>query len=546
MNISRKLYVGFALVIMLAVIIGIVGIAGMQRLKTAGLSMYENQVVGIEHTAKAGFIFEQARLECRLAIINSFYDDKKSAFDAKERFEKNVLKFREFMEDGKKLATTDELLNFYGRIKDLFENRYLPVAEQIIEKSINEIPDHNGKLHIYVMLSLNNDIADRISHLMSGMMELNVALAKQTSIDNATVVQLGIAVQTLLLISAVFFAAIIALFIIKSIMTPINEAADTLHKIAAGDFDVRVMGDYSGEFAIIKDSVNTTAASIKTYMLDKLQAERAAHESELAKGLAEAAKEAVMLSIEYAGKIQKKLLPPDEVFKKAFSDYCVIWEPRYTVGGDIYWIKNFDEGTVLCICDCTGHGTPGALLTMFVVSTFEAVVTNSNYKDTAEIIWLLEKRLVAGLNVKASNKMLRSMTIHDGCDLAVLFIAKDGNVTASSSRTHIFICDGKSVTRLKGQNISVGEGNLKSKDDIMTLHIPENPDNKFYIASDGLFDQLGGEPSRPFGYRVFHQIILENHAAPLSVVSGKIMDAFEKHRNQVPRADDVELITFKL
>jgi len=269
------------------------------------------------------------------------------------------------------------------------------------------------------------------------------------------------------------------------------------------------------------------------------------HESKLAKGRAEAAREAVMSSIKYASKIQKSLLPSDDIFKDTFSDYSIIWKPRDIVGGDIYWIKKFDEGAVLCVCDCTGHGTPGALLTMLVVSAFEAVITENNYKDTADIIWELEKRLVTVLNAKTSDTEVRGINIKEGCDLAVMFIANDKSVIASSSHTHIFICNGKNVRRIKGQKINLGEGKIKRKEDIKTVHFPANPDDKFYIASDGLFEQPGGAKNIPFCYDTFMQIILDNHNENQSVISKKIWLSFEEYRGETPRVDDFELITFK-
>ena len=516
MKISDKLYTGFAIVIALATIVGIIGVAGMQKLKMSGLSMYEKQVIGIEQAGKAAFLFEQIRLDCRLAVIssmviNSHYEDKKGVFDVKKQFESKVVAFRELMKTYKEFATTEEMLNFHERIMDLFENSYLPAAKQIIDKSINDIPYHNGKLHINVMLAHITDITDRIANLMAGMTELNVAIAKQTSISNAAVTQRFIAMQILLLVSAVVFAIFIAFYIVKNIMVPINESADVLHKIAVRNFDARVIGNYGGEFAIIKDSVNTAAAAIKKHMN-------------------------VISGVEYASKIQNNLLPPESVFKEAFSDYHVIWKPRDTVGGDIYWIKNFDEGTVLCVCDCTGHGTSGALLTMLIVSVLEGVaVQPDNCSDTANIIWKIDERLVKVFKVKTG----------DGCDLAVLFIARDGSITLSAGHISVFICDGRDVRRIRGQKIFVGDGNLSSKDDIKTLHIPANPDNKFYIASDGLFDQPGGELSGPFGYKAFEKIILENHTEKQSVISNKVWATFEEYRGVEPRVDDFELITFK-
>jgi serine phosphatase RsbU (regulator of sigma subunit) len=269
---------------------------------------------------------------------------------------------------------------------------------------------------------------------------------------------------------------------------------------------------------------------------------RLLRESESAKRKTEIANDKIMESINYASKIQRNLLPDKNVMENAFHDYSVIWKPRDIVGGDIYWLKQFDEGSVLCVADCTGHGTPGALLTMLAVSAFESVIKPSNCHDTANAVWLIDQRLASVLNVKSDAS---NMDIKDGCDLAVLFIAKDGGVTLSTGNTDVFVCDGKKVTRYKGQRIFVGEGKLKSKDDVKTLTVAPNDGNKFYIASDGLYDQVGGSENVPYGYAEFERIILENHNQSQNAISNKVWEAFETYRGENKRRDDMELISFK-
>lgn len=255
----------------------------------------------------------------------------------------------------------------------------------------------------------------------------------------------------------------------------------------------------------------------------------------------------IVESINYASKIQKNLLPQTDYIARVFSDHCIIWKPRDVVGGDVYWMKQFDTGTVLCVADCTGHGAPGALLTMLVVSALEAIVWPSNCDDTAGTIQRLDQRLSAVLHHAKSGDGIGSgiIEIDDGCDIAVLFIAKDNSVQFSSGKIPIFVCDGTEVIRYKGQKIFVGEGKLTGKDEVAVYNIPANPNNKFYIASDGMFDQVGGEYGRQFGYKMFTQIILENHNEKQAMITGKVWDAFEEYRGDEERRDDFELIAFK-
>ncbi|MCL2203333.1 MAG: SpoIIE family protein phosphatase [Defluviitaleaceae bacterium] len=249
----------------------------------------------------------------------------------------------------------------------------------------------------------------------------------------------------------------------------------------------------------------------------------------------------IMDGVDYASKIQTKLLATARSFAEAFADHAVIWKPRDVVGGDIYWMKSFDEGTVLCVADCTGHGTPGALLTMLVVSALENAVRRPSCHDTAHTLWRVEQRLVDVFNVRGR----AGEKVKNGCDIAVFFIAKDKSVTFSAGQMSLFVSNGREVVRYKGQKIYVGEGNIASKDDVKTTYIPADADNKFYIASDGVFDQVGGPRKIQFGYRAFERIILENHSHSQATITDKIWDAFEAHRGEYSQRDDVQLIAFK-
>jgi hypothetical protein len=183
------------------------------------------------------------------------------------------------------------------------------------------------------------------------------------------------------------------------------------------------------------------------------------------------------------------------------------------------------------------------MLTMLVVSALESCIWPSNCHDTAGIIWQIEQKLVTHFSVNADEQSLDK--IQDGCDPAVLFVSRDGSVSISSGHIPVFVCDGKEVQQIKGQRIAVGEGKIKSKEEINVARIEANPDNAFYISSDGLFDQPGGPLSIPFGYKAFKDVILKNHGEKLSVISEKIWNAFEEYRGDGIRVDDIQLISFK-
>jgi len=331
----------------------------------------------------------------------------------------------------------------------------------------------------------------------------------------------------------ILILAVIVLLVVNGVTKALSTTIQYADSVSRGNLDASLTVRREDEVGVLARSLGDMVASLKTMISVAEQKTLEAQE----------ATEKIIESINYASKIQRDLLPRNYAFDKAFPDYSIIWKPRDIVGGDIFWLKNFEQGTVLCVCDCTGHGTSGALLSMLVISALEASVLPGNCRDTAGILWQIEQRLVSNFSV--SNKDRNTDEIRDGCDIAALFIAKDRSVTLSSGNIHVFVCDGRTVQQIKGQRINVGEGLIKSKDEIETVHLTTNADNKFYIASDGLFDQIGGPSSIPFGYKIFKQTILENHGETQEVISQKVWSAFEEYRGEEPRVDDFELISFK-
>lgn len=274
MIVSKRLFLGFSVIIILAVIVGAMGITGMHRLREASRSVYESHVLGFEYTGKAAAAFEQTRLNCRQSVINSFYDDLRGASETRENFLESANEFRMWIEKGISVAASDELARFYVRILDLFENSFMPRAELLIAESIKDIPDHTESLYINVLLESLIEIGEHLENVVIGSMDLNTALVQQANEDNNRFTRFFIMVQTGLLLSAVIIAVLIALFITKSITVPINEAASVLSKVAKGDFEARVQGDYKGELARIKKSVNETAAQLSVYLKEKVQEEK--------------------------------------------------------------------------------------------------------------------------------------------------------------------------------------------------------------------------------------------------------------------------------
>lgn len=338
-------------------------------------------------------------------------------------------------------------------------------------------------------------------------------------------------------------AIIIAIFVLlkRMVISGIESVNKSLGTITAGNLDVVVDVDATPEFVSLSHGINQMTESINEQIL--AIKEQAAKLQEQTEELNEQ-NENILASLQYARKIQINLLPPGKVLEDTFSDYDVLWKPRDLVGGDIYWMKQFEKGKVLCVCDCTGHGTPGALLTMLVVTALNAIVGEHNCDDPAAVLWELDQKLASVLNVTEEGKHM--LSIQDGADLVILCVDPNKNICMSSAKMHLFTCDGSCVEDLKGQKLSIGDDSIKEQAQIKTVCISANSEQSYYIVSDGLFEQVGGERKIPFGYRKFKEVILKNHGKPESEVVREIWREFEEYMGEEEQRDDITLVGFRL
>ncbi|MGN0605301.1 MAG: PP2C family protein-serine/threonine phosphatase [Oscillospiraceae bacterium] len=247
--------------------------------------------------------------------------------------------------------------------------------------------------------------------------------------------------------------------------------------------------------------------------------------------------------LEYARVIQEKLLTSTEECSGYFSDFSVWWNPLAIVSGDFYKVHHYSKGTLLILGDCTGHGIPGALMTMTVNTIIENCIDENTCDDTAGIIYTIDHRLCSILNEQKSE---HEDYITNGLDIIVLFIDNERNITFSSAGIHLFIADDGVVNTSRGQRLFIGDGKTKSPDEIKTKHIKGHKNNSFYIATDGIFEQIGGDEHIPFGYSRFKNIIAANNKKSINDIIDAVRTEHENYRGTLLRLDDITMIGFRL
>ncbi|MCK5295039.1 MAG: SiaB family protein kinase, partial [Arcobacteraceae bacterium] len=260
-------------------------------------------------------------------------------------------------------------------------------------------------------------------------------------------------------------------------------------------------------------------------------------------------------SIEYASLIQGALIPDKNLFDNYFQDSFVIWHPKDIVGGDIYLFEELrDKNECLLMCiDCTGHGVPGAFVTMLVKAIERQIVAKIEHDKYHDIdispAWILSyfnKNMK--LLLKQDNKDSLSNAGFDGG--IIYYNKKDKILKFSGAEIPLFYFDKNGEFKtIKGSRHSVGYKKCNVDYDYKEHIIDVKEGMKFYITTDGYLDQNGGEKDFPFGKKRFINIIKENEKEPMAELQTallyKMMD-YEAMVDNNERNDDITVIGFEI
>jgi ligand-binding sensor domain-containing protein/serine phosphatase RsbU (regulator of sigma subunit) len=250
-------------------------------------------------------------------------------------------------------------------------------------------------------------------------------------------------------------------------------------------------------------------------------------------------------SIKYAKRIQSAYLPPEEVFYNVFKNSFLLFKPKDIVSGDFYWFYGGSvdpkSGRVLmcAVADCTGHGVPGALMSVICCNALNEVVVKNKVTDTGNI--LNETRKL----VKQSLKSTAYSGQKDGMDIA--FIKLDTNTNElwySGAYNPLWVVKNGELVELKADKQPIGI--YENEKDFKVNHLQLSSGDVIYLFSDGYADQFGGAKGKKFKYKALGEVILNNYQTPMLEQKKLLNEAFESWRGDLEQVDDVCIIGIRL
>lgn len=250
----------------------------------------------------------------------------------------------------------------------------------------------------------------------------------------------------------------------------------------------------------------------------------------------------VMESIGYARKIQEASLPDKHALDGSVADIFVCWEPLHVVGGDYFWIEKIENKCFIIVIDCTGHGVPGAFMTMVASAALHRALHDLKMSDPAELLLAIDERVRVKLRQDYPDT-----DSDDGLDCAIcVYDLEAKTIEYSGANLPLLYVKNGLLTEVKPTRASLGYRSIKPKNPFEKHTIKVEDEMSFYMLTDGIPDHMGGEPRRLLGRKRLGDIILENQGLDMNEQMKHIETALEEYRAGEPRRDDMTLIGFKV
>jgi serine phosphatase RsbU (regulator of sigma subunit) len=250
-------------------------------------------------------------------------------------------------------------------------------------------------------------------------------------------------------------------------------------------------------------------------------------------------------SINYAKRIQSALLTSDEYWKLISDDLFVYFRPKDVVSGDFFWAFQSEtkEGTlaIWCAADCTGHGVPGAFMSMLGISFLNEIVVEQGETNPSEILNKLREKIIKALEQKSVDIKQR-----DGMDMALCVWNKSKNTLDFAGANNPLWLVRNSGNKIELMEFKADKMPVGSYADALIpfsmKNIPIQKGDMVYTFSDGYSDQFGGEKGKKFKESNFKKLLLEIHSVEAEKQKERIHDNFENWKGQLEQIDDVCVI----
>lgn len=248
-------------------------------------------------------------------------------------------------------------------------------------------------------------------------------------------------------------------------------------------------------------------------------------------------------SITYASRIQEAILAIDHEVKIILPEHFIFFKPRDVVSGDFYFFAKKASKIIIAVADCTGHGIPGAMMSMIGESYLSQIVLASKELEVNEILSEMHKKVSSALSQDTND-----FSVQDGMDMTICIIDKENKRLEFAGAKHALIyIQANQIHQIKGTKLPIG-GRKEGK--VLRTYekhiIPIETQMSVYLSTDGFKDQFGGEENKKFMSKNFKNLLLKNHKKTLPKQEQIIENTFLNWKGKGRQIDDVLVVGFRL
>lgn len=245
-------------------------------------------------------------------------------------------------------------------------------------------------------------------------------------------------------------------------------------------------------------------------------------------------------SINYAKRIQNAILPNNRVIAKSLPESFILYKPKDVVSGDFPWYMQIKDDIYIAAVDCTGHGVPGALLSLIGYFLLNDIVRSRKITEPGIILDLLDEGVTSTL------RQDEDATTKDGMDIALCKInTQTREVEYAGAHRPLYIMKNGVLDEIKGNKFPIGGGIFKNQTNFTNTKIQLGKGDSIYFSSDGFPDQFGGPEVRKFGPKKTRETIERVHKMPMHEAAAIFDQEWEGWRGETKQIDDVLLIGIK-
>lgn len=245
-------------------------------------------------------------------------------------------------------------------------------------------------------------------------------------------------------------------------------------------------------------------------------------------------------SLKYASYIQQAMYPTESFIGRLLPEYFIFHQPREVVSGDFYYVSRHNELLYLAVGDCTGHGVPGAFMSMLGITFLNEIIAQGRFSGAASILNQMREHVMKALCQTGEDNEQK-----DGIDLALCILdARKNNMDFAGAFNPVYVVRNQQLIEIEGDNMPVGIGAEEEMPFTGHSFDLENKD-MLYLFSDGFADQFGGPDGKKFKYKAFREMLINGSHLSMPEQKQRIMTTFNAWKGNQRQLDDVLVCGFR-